>query len=65
MTERDRSEKLTIPEVCTELHVSRSTFYSWRQSGKAPRSIKLPNGCVLIRRVELEKWLDSREEEAA
>ena len=36
------SKMLTLPEVCEELHVSRSTFYDWRQKGRAPRCIKLP-----------------------
>jgi predicted DNA-binding transcriptional regulator AlpA len=36
--------KLTLVEVCAELHISRSTFYDWRAKGKAPRCIKLPNG---------------------
>jgi transposase len=26
---------LTVPEVCIELQISRSTFYDWRQKGRA------------------------------
>jgi excisionase family DNA binding protein len=55
-------EKLTIPEVCAELQVSRSTFYYWRQTGKAPKCIKLPNGEIRIRRADLDAWITSREE---
>lgn len=55
---------LTIPEVITELQVSRSTFYYWRQTGKAPRCIKLPNGEIRVRRTDLDRWLDSLEEAA-
>jgi predicted DNA-binding transcriptional regulator AlpA len=55
---------LTIPEVITELQVSRSTFYYWRQTGKAPRCIKLPNGEIRVRRADLDRWLDSLEEAA-
>ena len=28
--------KLTIAEVCTDLGISRRTFYEWRVKGKAP-----------------------------
>ena len=59
------NEKLTIPEVCTELRVSRSTFYYWRQTRKGPRCIKLPNGDVRVRRQDLDAWLATLEEGAA
>ena len=57
-------ERLTLAEVCAELRISRSTFYDWRAKGRAPRCIKLPNGDLRIRRSELERCLDSREEVA-
>jgi excisionase family DNA binding protein len=53
---------LTIAEVCEELNVSRSTFYYWRQTGKAPRCIKLPNAEIRVRRRDLDTWLDTCEE---
>jgi excisionase family DNA binding protein len=52
-------EKLTIAEVCAELKVSRSTFYYWRQIGRAPRCMVLPNREVRIRRCDLDDWLDA------
>lgn len=55
---------LTVPEVIAELRVSSSTFYYWRQTGKGPRSFKLPNGAIRIRRVDLDDWLAGREEAA-
>ncbi len=55
---------LTVAEVCAELRISRSTFYEWRAKGTAPRCTKLPNGEIRVRRAELERWLDSREEAA-
>ena len=64
MAEHNRHQKLTIPEVCSELRISRSTFYHWRQVGKGPRCIKLPNGEIRVRRAELERWLDAHEEAA-
>jgi excisionase family DNA binding protein len=56
--------RLTVTDVCEELHVSRSTFYDWRAKGKAPRCIKLPNGEIRVRRDELDRWLASCEEVA-
>jgi excisionase family DNA binding protein len=56
--------RLSIPEVCAELGISRSTFYEWRTKGVAPKCIKLPNGEIRIRRDELERWLDTLEEAA-
>ncbi|MFI6981532.1 helix-turn-helix transcriptional regulator [Embleya sp. NPDC050154] len=55
---------LTIPEVIEELGVPRSTYYRWRQTGKAPKSIKLPNGAVRVRRSEFDRWLSAHEEAA-
>jgi len=58
------SPLLTIAEVIAEIRVPRATFYRWRQLRKGPRSIKLPNGDVRIRRSELERWLASLEDDA-
>jgi excisionase family DNA binding protein len=64
MAASNQSQKMTISEVCAELRVSRSTFYYWRQTGKAPKCIKLPNGDIRVRRADLDRWLESREEAA-
>lgn len=53
---------LTISEVIAELGIPRSTFYRWRQLSKGPRSIKLPNGGVRIRRSELDRWIATMED---
>ncbi|MFE2476444.1 helix-turn-helix domain-containing protein, partial [Streptomyces sp. NPDC059389] len=55
---------LTVPELCEELGISSSTFYDWRQKHRAPRCIKLPNGNIRVRRVDLEIWLDEHEDAA-
>ncbi|MFI7145106.1 helix-turn-helix transcriptional regulator [Nonomuraea sp. NPDC050022] len=55
---------LTVAEVCTELQISRSTFYDWRQKGRAPRCITLPNSSLRVRRTDLESWLNAREDAA-
>ena len=66
---RDRSRRasrdqlLTVHEVIAELGVAKATFYRWRQLGKAPQSIRLPNGQVRIRRSVLEDWLDALTED--
>ncbi|MFJ7000171.1 helix-turn-helix transcriptional regulator [Streptomyces albidoflavus] len=61
---KSRDEMLTIHEVIEEIGVPRATFYRWRQYKKGPKSIKLPNGAVRIRRSELSRWLQTLEESA-
>jgi excisionase family DNA binding protein len=56
------AERMTVLEVCSELRISRSTFYEWRAKGRAPRCTKLPNGEIRIRRIELDRWLTTCEE---
>jgi excisionase family DNA binding protein len=50
-------ERLTVPEVCAELRVSRATFYRWLQTGRGPRWMKLPNGKIRVSRAALDSWL--------
>lgn len=57
--------KMTIPQVCAELQISRSTFYDWRAKGRAPRCMKLPNGDLRVRRGDLDAWLESCMDDAA
>lgn len=59
-----RDEMLSIEQVIAEIGVPRATFYRWRQLRKGPKSIKLPNGSVRIRRSELERWIAALEEAA-
>ncbi|MEU3597971.1 helix-turn-helix domain-containing protein [Streptomyces sp. NPDC006798] len=54
--------QLTVDDVCDELRISRSTFYDWRQKGRAPRCIRLPNGTLRIRRTDFENWLTDCED---
>jgi predicted DNA-binding transcriptional regulator AlpA len=61
---RAARSRLTIADVCTDLGISRSTFYEWRAKGRAPRCIKLPNGDIRINRTEYERWLTTLEEAA-
>ncbi|MEW9553915.1 MULTISPECIES: helix-turn-helix transcriptional regulator [unclassified Nonomuraea] len=63
MTKHD--ELLTVRQVLNELGgVSRRTFYRWREIGKAPHGIRLPNGELRIYRSELNIWLESLREVA-
>lgn len=62
MSAHAADEKMTIKEVLADLRVAPSTFHRWRQLGKGPRSIKLPNGDLRIRRSEYERWLAERED---
>jgi excisionase family DNA binding protein len=62
MVQQVLSKHMTVADVCAELGISKSTFYDWRDGRKAPSCIKLPNGGIRIRRVDLERWLESREE---
>jgi predicted DNA-binding transcriptional regulator AlpA len=56
-------ELLTIEEVLSELGgVSRRTFYRWRELGRAPHGLKLPNGEIRIWRSEFADWLKSLKE---
>ena len=56
--------RLTIADICSDLAVSRSTFYEWRVKGRGPRCIKLPNGDIRFNRAEYERWLATLEEVA-
>ncbi|ETK34251.1 MULTISPECIES: helix-turn-helix transcriptional regulator [unclassified Microbispora] len=56
---------MTVPEILDELGgVSRRTFYRWRETGKAPEGLKLPNGEIRIYRSEFDAWLESLREAA-
>ncbi|WP_320069019.1 helix-turn-helix domain-containing protein [Micromonospora sp. RTGN7] len=55
---------LTLAEVLAELDVPKSTFFRWKATGKAPRTIKYPNGSLRIRRRDLDAWLNDHEEAA-
>lgn len=51
-----RPEMLKLPEVLTEIKMSRAAFYRMRARGKAPRIRKLPNGELRVSRADLDAW---------
>ncbi|MEV5398269.1 helix-turn-helix domain-containing protein [Streptomyces cellulosae] len=53
------SKLLKLPEVLAEIGVSRAAFYRMRARGQAPRLVKLPNGHLRVRRVDLDDWLSN------
>lgn len=60
---READEWLGVAQMLDELGgVSRRTFYRWRETGRGPQGIKLPNGEIRVRRSVFEAWLASLEE---
>jgi predicted DNA-binding transcriptional regulator AlpA len=61
----NRDELMDVQQILAELGgISRRTFYRWREIGRAPTGIKLPNGEIRIWRSELDAWLDTLREAA-
>jgi predicted DNA-binding transcriptional regulator AlpA len=60
-----RRSYLTLAEFLEELDVPKSTFFRWKALGQAPRTYKLPNGQLRIRRTDFDAWMASREEPPA
>jgi len=61
----ESSALLTLAEVLAELDVPKSTFFRWKATGKAPGTIKYPNGSLRVRRRDLDAWLAAHEEGTA
>ncbi|MBS2966380.1 helix-turn-helix domain-containing protein [Actinocrinis puniceicyclus] len=58
-------ELLSVAEICTELKISRRTFYRWRELHIGPEAIKLPNGEIRVLRSTFANWLAKFQERAA
>jgi len=59
-------ELLTVAQVLALLgDLPLRTFYRWRETGKAPDAVKLPNGELRFWRSELLIWIDSHREAVA
>jgi predicted DNA-binding transcriptional regulator AlpA len=58
-----RDELLTVAQILALLgDVSPRTFYRWRETGKAPSAVRLPNGELRVWRSDLAAWLDGLRE---
>jgi predicted DNA-binding transcriptional regulator AlpA len=61
-----KDELLTVEQVLDELGgISKRTFFRWREIGRAPSCVKLPNGELRIYRSDLNTWLRRLRERAA
>lgn len=60
-----RPEMLKLPEVLTEIKMSRAAFYRMRARGQAPRLRKMPNGQIRVSRTDLDAWWERCEQHAA
>ena len=60
-----RQDFLTLADFLSALDVPKSTFFRWKAIGVAPKTYKLPNGQLRIRRTDFETWMASREETEA
>lgn len=62
---RSRDEWLTVTDILGDLGIPRRTWQRWRELGRTPEAIKLPNNELRIRRSVYEAWLATLEEPAA
>ena len=61
-----RDELLTVAGYSPNLVMYRhGHFYRWRETGKAPSAVRLPNGELRIWRSDLRAWLDRLREDPA
>ncbi|MFI1518338.1 helix-turn-helix transcriptional regulator [Kitasatospora cineracea] len=60
-----QDEKLKLAAVLEELDMSRSAFYRMVARGKGPRTLKLPNGQLRVRRSDLDAWWNAQEQSTA
>jgi hypothetical protein len=56
---------LTVADILTDLGIPRRTWQRWRELGRTPEAIRLPNKELRIRRSVYEAWLADLEESAA
>jgi len=49
---------MSVEEFCEFYGISRSTYYDWKAKGRAPKSHRLPNGELRMKRVDVERWFE-------
>lgn len=56
---------LRVGQVCARVGVSKTTWWAWVQSGKAPKAIKLSPGITVWRKADIDSFIVSLIEGAA
>ncbi|MEU6167946.1 helix-turn-helix transcriptional regulator [Streptomyces tanashiensis] len=59
-----RPPALKLAEVLAEIRMSPSAFYRLRARNQAPRMVKLPNGELRCRRIDLDAWREACERDS-
>lgn len=54
-------ELLPLSAVLNELGITRASWYRWRNRGQCPRTHRLPNGHLRVRRSDLDAFLADME----
>lgn len=57
-------ELLSLNAVLEEIGITRASWYRWRNKGQGPKTVRLPNGHLRVRRSDLNNWLNTMEEAA-
>ncbi|WP_084718626.1 helix-turn-helix transcriptional regulator [Streptacidiphilus carbonis] len=57
-------ELLPLNAVLEEIGITRASWYRWRNKGHGPKTVRLPNGHLRVRRSDLNNWLNAMEEAA-
>jgi excisionase family DNA binding protein len=57
---KPEDEMLTILDMCSEMKVSRRTFYRWKKAGDVPELFPLPGGEFRAYRSDYQAWLMDR-----
>lgn len=53
-------DALLLPSEAAEyLRIKERTLQSWRSIGAGPAALKLSNGVVRYRKIDLDSWLDT------
>lgn len=61
LTPEIESPWLTPEEVSEYLSITYSTLMKWRQAGRAPRAVVLPNGTLRTKREWIEEFMEELE----
>ncbi len=54
------NDLMTVPEMCSYLHISEKTCRNWACRGYGPRRIRISARCIRIRKGDVDDWLAAR-----